>query len=316
MPAFTGVIPILATPFADDESLDLESWRRLIEFMCGLGVNGITILGVLGESNRLSDAERAVLIETAVSAVGGRMPIIVGVSHSGTYVIEQLSGMARHLGADAVMVTPSKEPVPGEERIVEMYQRLAERVALPIVLQDHPASSEVHMSVPLMARLVKTVPSIAGIKEEAVPTAPKIRQLREALGDRRVPVLTGLGALYAPFDLEAGSDGFNTGFAFPEVLLAMIDAARGGDWARVHALYSHFAALMVFEQQPGVAVRKELLRRRGLLASARVRHPGASATAAVAEELDSLLRRILPGVDLTRPIAVDQVVAAPAPARI
>jgi 4-hydroxy-tetrahydrodipicolinate synthase len=187
---------------------------------------------------------------------------------------------------------------------------------LPIVLQDHPASSEVHMSVALIARLVTMVPSIACIKEEAVPTAPKIRQLREALGTRQVPVLTGLGGLYAPFDLEAGSDGFNTGFAFPEVLMAMLAAARGGDWARVHALYAHFAALIVFEQQPGVAVRKELLRRRGLLSSARVRHPGTSITAAATAQLDSLLQRTLPGVDLTMPISVDQLVAAPAPARI
>jgi 4-hydroxy-tetrahydrodipicolinate synthase len=123
--------------------------------------------------------------------------------------------------------------------------------------------------------------------------------------DRRVPILTGLGALYAPFDLEAGSDGFNTGFAFPEVLKAMVGAARAGDWARVHAIYALFAALIVCEQQPGVAVRKELLRRRGLLTSARARHPGATITAPAARQLDALLSRTLPGVDITRPLALD-----------
>ena len=307
MAAFAGVIPILATPFGDDESLDLESWQRLIEFMCGLGVNGITVLGVLGESNRLRDEERARLIESAVSVVRRRVPVIVGASHTGTRVVEDLSRMAQDLGADAVMVTPSREPVPSGERILEMFQRLAGRITIPIVLQDHPASSDVHMPAELMARLVKAVPSIACIKEEAVPTAAKIRQLREALGDRRVPVLTGLGALYAPFDLEAGSDGFNTGFAFPEVLMAMVEAARRGDWARIHAVYSRFAALIVFEQQPGVAVRKELLRRRGLLSSARARHPGASITSAAARQIDSLLSRVLPGVDITRPIAVNEL---------
>ena len=169
------------------------------------------------------------------------------------------------------------------------------------------------MPVPLMARVIKSVAAIACVKEEAVPTAARVRQLRDALGERRIPVLTGLGALYAPFDLEAGSDGFNTGFAFPEVLMAMVEAARAGDWARVHALYSRFAALIVFEQQPGVAVRKELLRRRGLLSSARARHPGASITAAAAKQLDTLLERVLPGVDITRPIAVEQQFASPAP---
>lgn len=312
MRAFTGVIPILATPFRDDESLDLESWQRLIEFMTSLGVDGITILGVLGESNRLTDEDRSRLIETAVSVVRKRIPIIVGTSHPGTRACEQLSRMAQDLGADAVMVTPSREPVPNDDRIVEAYQRVAARITIPIVLQDHPASSEVHMPVPLMVRLVTSVPSIGCIKEEAVPTAPKIRLLRQALGDRRIPVLTGLGALYAPFDLEAGSDGFNTGFAFPEVLMAMVQAARSGDWRRVHELYSRFAALIVFEQQPGVAVRKALLRRRGLLSSSRARHPGASITAAAATQLDILLERVLPGVDITRPIAVDELISSPA----
>lgn len=312
MTAFAGVIPILATPFKNDESLDLESWQRLIEFMVALGVNGITILGVLGESNRLSDAERSRLIDAAVSLVQKRFPVIVGTSHTGTRACEQLSRMAQDLGADAVMVTPAKEPVPNDDRIVEAYQRLAEAITIPIVLQDHPGSSDVHMSVPVMVRVIKSVPSIACVKEEAVPTAAKVRQLRDALGERRIPVLTGLGALYAPFDLEAGSDGFNTGFAFPEVLLAMVAAARAGDWLRVHALYSRFAALLVFEQQPGVAVRKELLRRRGLLSSARARHPGASITAAAATQLDALLERVLPGVDITKPIAVEQPITSPA----
>jgi 4-hydroxy-tetrahydrodipicolinate synthase len=303
MTTFTGVIPILATPFRDDETLDLESWARLIEFMVGLGVDGVTILGVLGESNRLSDEERASLIREAVSTVQRRVPIIVGASYSGTRVAEYLSDMAQQLGADAVMVTPSKEPVPSDDRIVEMFQRLGERLSIPIVLQDHPASSEVHMSVPLIARVLQAVPQIACVKEEAVPTAAKIRLLREATkGGRPYTILTGLGALYAPFDLEAGSDGFNTGFAFPEVLMELVRAARAGDWTRVHGLYSRFAALIVFEQQPGVAIRKELLRRRGLLASARARHPGATISPGAAGLLESLMSHTLPGIDLTRPL--------------
>jgi dihydrodipicolinate synthase/N-acetylneuraminate lyase len=88
---FAGVIPILPTPFHDDETLDLDSWRRLLEFMVGLGVDGVTILGVLGESNRLSDQERERLIAGAVETVKQRIPIIVGTSHSGTHAAASLS---------------------------------------------------------------------------------------------------------------------------------------------------------------------------------------------------------------------------------
>ena len=305
MNSFKGVIPILATPFRDDESLDLESWERLLEFVIALGIDGVTILGVLGESNRLTDRERETLIQSAVLIVAKRVPIIAGTSHSGTAAATYLSRMAQDLGADAVMVTPGKEAVPNDDRIVEAYRCIGDGLTIPIVLQDHPASSEVHMSVPLMLRVLREVPAVRCIKEEAVPTAPKIRQLREGMGEKQVPILTGLGALYAPFDLEAGSDGFNTGFAFPEVLMAMVGAARAGEWQRVHDLYSRFAALIVLEQQPGVAVRKQILHRRGLFASARARHPGASISASMAQQLDTLLSRTLPGVDITRPIAVE-----------
>ena len=307
---FAGVIPILPTPFHEDETLDLDSWRKLLEFMVGLGVDGVTILGVLGESNRLSDQERERLIEAAVETVKQRIPIIVGTSHSGTHAAAYLSRRAQDLGASAAMVTPAKEAVPNDDRILELYRRIGEEISIPIVLQDHPASSDVHQSVDLILRVLRQVPSVACVKEEAVPTAGKIRQLREASGDRRIPILTGLGALYAPFELEAGSDGFNTGFAFPEILQEMVAAARNGDWPRVHDVYSRFAALIVFEQQPGLAIRKELFQRRGLLESARVRHPGATASPAQSRQLEALLTRTLADADITHPIASDNVLSS------
>lgn len=307
---FSGVIPILPTPFHDDESLDLESWQRLLEFMMAIGVDGVTILGVLGESNRLHDEERHTLIETAVTVVRRRVPIVVGTSASGTRTAVYLSRMAQDLGADAVMVTPSKEAVPVDDRIVELYHEIAGQIAIPIVLQDHPASTDVHMTASLILRIVRSVAAIGCIKEEAVPTAPKIRLLRDGMTDRKVPILSGLGALYAPFDLRAGCDGFNTGFAFPEVMQALVGAARQNDWSKVHEIYSKFAALIVYEQQPGVAIRKEVLRRRGLLASGRVRHPGASLSPAVSAQLDALLSSTLPGVDITRALAAQALLPA------
>jgi 4-hydroxy-tetrahydrodipicolinate synthase len=301
--SFEGVYPILATPFHDDERLDLESFDRLIRFMARLGVDGVTILGVLGESNHLLDREREQLIQTAIKAAGS-MPVIVGTSHSGTRAALGLSQMAEALGADAVMVTPQAEPVPNDERVFEYYRTIADGIRFPIVVQDHPASTNVHMSVPLILRIVREVPRAAAIKEEATPTPPKIRALLQGMAERKVPILTGLGALYAQFDLEAGASGFNTGFAFPEVLMAMVKAMKTADVKRVQGLYTRFLPLIAFEQQPGVAVRKEVLRLRGLIGSSRSRHPGASIQPAVAEQLRALIAQTLPGVDITQPIAV------------
>lgn len=300
---FSGVVPILATPFDADESLDLPSLDRTVRFMAEAGADGVTVLGVLGESNRLGDRDRETAVQTAVKAADGRIPVIVGASHPGTRATLDLIRMAADLGATAVMVAPSAEPVPNEDRVFEYYRRVGDGAPIPIIVQDHPASTAVHMSVGLLARIVREVRGVAGIKEEAVPTPPKLRAIRRALDGTSVRMMTGLGALYGLYDLEAGSDGFNTGFAFPEVLIAMVAAARTGDWARVRALYTRFLPLIVFEQQPGVAVRKEILRRRGLLADGTVRHPGAALAPDASEQLSALLEATLPGVDLTRPLA-------------
>jgi len=160
------------------------------------------------------------------------------------------------------------------------------------------------MSVELMLRIVREIPGVACIKEEAPPTPARIAALLRGMTSRRVPILTGLGALYGLFDLECGSSGFMTGFAFPEVLIALVRAVRENRTGDAWDLYRRFLPLIVFEQQPGVAVRKEILRMRRLIASGRVRHPGAGLNPGAAGQLRSLLDRTLPGVDLTRPLTL------------
>ena len=299
----SGVVPILATPFHPDERIDSRSIQQLIQFMADLNVNGATILGVLGEANRLTDAERSDVIRTAVSASRGRLPIIVGTSHEGTYACEELSRMAADLGADAVMVAPCAGPGLTADRIYALYERVALACELPIVVQDHPASTGVQMPTELLLRLIKDIPQVVCIKAESVPTAPKISALKAAM-QRPVSILTGLGGLYAFFDLSSGSDGFMTGFAFPEILQHMVKAMQVGNISRVRTLYHRFLPLIVFEQQPGVAIRKEILHRRRLISSATVRHPGCPAAREHITQIDSLINWIMPDCDITKPLII------------
>ena len=301
---FSGVIPILATPFFDDESIDLESLTRLIRFNKNAGVDGVTLLGLLGESNRLTDAERSQIISTGVRAADG-LPVIVGTSHTGTEATMALSHEAAALGATAVMITPSQQAVPSDKSVFDYFERIAAKVSLPIVLQDHPAISQVHMPVDLILRLVREIPAIVSVKAEALPSPQRIGALKKGMeGGRSVTILTGLGGLYGYFDLERGSDGFNTGFAFPEVLIAILREFRSGmhDMARAH--FTKYLPLLAFEQQPGVAIRKEILRLRGLLTSNRVRHPGATIDVATSDQLKRLLRATFGNEDITRTLTV------------
>ena len=300
---FEGVFPILVTPFDEAGKPDIKSFDRIIRFMADLGVDGVTILGVLGEANRMVDEEREQLIKAGVFAADDRIPVVVGTSHSGTDAAVRLSQAAESLGAGGVMVTPSREPVPNEDRIFEYFQQVGEGTSLPIVMQDHPASTQVHMSVPLMLRIIDGVKTVACVKEEAVPTPPRITALLTGMS-RQIPILTGLGALYGAFDLARGSHGFMTGFAFPEVLIAMVRAAREGRHDAVMEVYRRFLPLIVFEQQPGVAVLKEIYRLRGLIDTSQVRHPGRGIDAATADQVRAVLDAVLPGVDIRKPIEV------------
>ena len=286
MPDFRGVFPILPTPFLPDEAVDIGSFQNMVERMAGFGVDGVTILGVLGEANRLTDRERTELIDAAVQAADGRIPVVVGASHSGTRATGELAASAKQQGADAVMVTPHKEAVPSERRIFDHFRAVAAATDLPIVLQDHPGSTDVHMSLELILDIVSEIRTIACIKQEAVPSPPRIGALKAGLA-RDVPILTGLGALYGGFELQAGADGFMTGFAFPEILKAMVDARSDDAWR----IYAKYLPLIVFENQPGVAIRKEIFRRRELIAHSVVRAPGAGISPAAALQLDELLER-------------------------
>lgn len=305
LPRLAGVIPILATPFHEDESPDHESLARMITFFGDMGVTAVTLLGVLGESNRMTDTERSGLVSTAVNAAGS-MPVIVGCSHTGTAATIALAQQSARHGAAAVMIAPSRQPAPSDDQVFNYYAQVGRQSPLPIVLQDHPASTEVHMSVALLLRVAREVPSIVCVKAEAVPSPGKIATLKASLPpERDIPFLTGLGALYGFFDLERGSDGFNTGFAFPEVLLALVERTRAGDLEGAYRIFRRYLPLMVFEQQPGLAVRKEILRRRGLIACGRVRAPGGNIDSGTVAQLASLLQRTFPGQDLTRPVEIE-----------
>jgi 4-hydroxy-tetrahydrodipicolinate synthase len=303
---YTGVIPILATPFNDDESLDLESLIQLIRFNAAAGVDGVTILGLLGESNRLTDRERETVVRTAVNAAGG-LPVIVGTSHTGTIATIELSRQALNCGATAVMLTASAQPTPSDKVVFDYFQRIAAKISAPIVLQDHPAITGVHMPAELILKLVREIPSIVSIKAESVPSPQKIAALKAGMASgRSATILTGLGGLYGFFDLERGSDGFNTGFAFPEVLLAIVREFRAKNVEGARRIFTKYLPLIVFEQQPGVAIRKEILRRRGLVASNRVRHPGGTIDAGTTDQLVRLLDATFGSADLTQPLSITE----------
>jgi 4-hydroxy-tetrahydrodipicolinate synthase len=293
--AARGVYIIAATPFLDDGAVDFGGIDRLVDFYVRHGVTGLTILGMMGEAPKLSAAEQTAVMQAFLRAAG-RVPVVVGVSNPGLAGLGALARAAMDGGAAGVMVAP----VAGL-RTEEALERYAADVAaelddIPWVYQDYPQATGVSISVPCFLRMVAEHPTLVMLKHEDCPGLNKITRIRQAearTGGRRVSILCGNGGLYLPQELARGADGAMTGFAYPEMLVEVV-RRWADDPEGAEDLYDAYLPLVRHEQQPGfgLAVRKEVLRRRGVIASARTRAPGPSLTAADQDELTWLIDRL------------------------
>ena len=298
MITWSGVFHILATPFCEDGALDIAGFPRLIESVLSTGVNGLTILGIAGEAHRLTDEERRRVVETVVKETRGRVPVAVGVSASGTHLATAFARMAREHGADALMVAPPTG-LKNLEAVAEHYRIVAAATGLPIVLQDEPVTTQVNMPAPFIAQVCAKIALIQAVKLEEPPTLPKITRLRALFGDR-VAIFGGLGGVYLFEELSRGADGAMTGFPYPEALRAIREHFVAGRRDEARALFYRWLPLIRYESQPGatpgtaVGIRKEILRRRGWIASALVRPPAPALDAATQTELDELLAAVVP----------------------
>ena len=167
---------------------------------------------------------------------------------------------------------------------------------VPVCLQDYPAVTGVHMSVPVFSQIVSELPQVVMLKAEDCPGLTKISRIRalEAQGQRRVSILVGNNGLFYPLELARGADGAMTGVAYPEMLTEVYRAMKAGDRDLADDLFEIYLPLVRYETQPGVALawRKEILRRRGAIASARVRPPGPQLNADEHEDLTRMMARI------------------------
>ena len=296
--ASKGVFVIMATPFADDGALDLQSADRLVEFYLEEGVHGFTLLGVMGEAPKLSLEEQAAFTDHVLKRIDGRVPVIVGVSNPGMDNLVALSKSAMDMGAGGVMVAG----MPGlktDEQVESYFRAVGERLGegVPICLQDYPPTTTVFISVPVVNRLISGLPQLKMFKHEDCPGHRKLSRLREAPetdGVRRVSILTGNNGLYVPQELARGADGIMTGFAFTGMLVEVHRLFENGRAGEAEDLFDLYLPVLRHEAQFGVglALRKEVLRRRGAIASARARDPGPSMDAADHAELDGLLARL------------------------
>ncbi|MBE7243641.1 MAG: dihydrodipicolinate synthase family protein [Actinomycetospora chiangmaiensis] len=292
-----GVYPIAPTPFHPDGRIDFDSIDRLTEFYLGCGATGLTVLGVMGEAPKLDHAE-GLAVATRFIRRAGNLPVIVGVSAPGFAAMAGLARAGMEAGAAGVMIAPPNT-LRTDDQIATYYRQAAEAIGpdVPFVIQDYPLNFSVVMTPGVIRRIVQENANCVMLKHEDWPGLEKISQLRAFEADgamRRISILCGNGGLFLDFECERGADGAMTGYAFPDMLVDVVRLAQAGERDRAHDLFDAHLPLLRYEQQPGVglAIRKYVMARRGLIASDAQRKPAGGMSATARAEVEYLLARL------------------------
>jgi 4-hydroxy-tetrahydrodipicolinate synthase len=292
-----GVYVIAPTPFHDDGRIDEASTDRMVDFFGEAGCTGITVLGQMGEAPKL-DHDEALSLTSRVIRRAGKMEVIVGVTAPGFAAMRALARSAMEAGAAGVMIGPPTS-LRTDDQIVTYYRQAAEAIGsdVPFVIQDYPLSFSVVMTPAVIRRIVLENASCVMLKHEDWPGLDKISALRGFERDgsmRPISILCGNGGLFLDFEMERGADGAMTGYCFPDMLVDVVRLQKAGRRDEAHDLFDAHLPLIRYEQQPGagLAVRKYVLKRRGILASEAQRKPGGTLSPAARAEVDYLLSRL------------------------
>ena len=290
-----GVFVIAATPFTPQGAIDMASIDTMVEFYMARGADGLTVLGMMGEAPKLTLNESVEVVRATLRRAGDK-PVIVGVSAPGFAAIGELTKSVMDAGAGGVMVAPPGS-LKTNEQIVAYYGNVVDTIGtdVPLCLQDFPLTTGVTISPATLGEIFEAHPSVVMLKHEDWPGLAKITALREAeaAGRRRTSILCGNGGLFLPEEMRRGADGAMTGFAFPEMMVAVCRLAAAGEHQRAQDILDAYLPLARYEQQPGagLAVRKYILAKRGAIASDAQRKPGAGLTKAAIAEVEFLLTR-------------------------
>ena len=292
-----GVFIIAATPFTMDGALDLTSTDRVVDFYLDMGVSGMTILGIMGEAPKLTSEESLTFARHVLARVNGRVPVVVGVSGPGLDNMKRLTDEVMSAGAAGVMVAPMPS-LNTDTKQKGYYAQVCKTLGadVPICLQDYPQTTGVTFSIETLLDIFAAHDQIVMLKHEDWPGLTKLSRIREATGegDRRLSILTGNSALFLPQEMQRGADGAMTGFAYPEMMVQVVTRHLAGDVDGAEDLFDAYLPMVRYEQQLGLglAIRKEVLHRRGVLDSPKVRAPGPALTDLDKAELTRLTKRL------------------------
>jgi 4-hydroxy-tetrahydrodipicolinate synthase len=291
-----GVLPIVHVPFLDDDAIDAAALRREIDWAFAQGADGLGT-GMVSEVMRLTAVERVALTEYLVQMSAGRGAVFAAVGAESAAQALVYAKAAEKAGCDAVMAVPPMTSRLPEPALVDYFRRLAEGVAVPLIVQD--ASGYVGQAIPLrvyVELLERYGPEKIVFKPEAAPIGPNLSALRDATGGRS-RIFEGSGGILLVDSYRRGIAGTMPGVELLDGVVALWDALRRDDESTAYRVYFPICAIVALQMQAGLdgflAIEKYILVKRGLFTSERRRTPYAwDLDPETAREVDRLLARL------------------------
>lgn len=183
MTALRGTYTVLITPFtADGGAVDVPALKKLVNWQIEQGIHGLIPLGSTGEFLSMTPEERAQVIEICVQESAGRVPVLIGTGAEWTRDAVALAKEAESMGADGVMVIPPYYSSPTPDELFEHYRRIGEAISLPVMIYNNPATANVDLTPPIVARLSE-IDNVLYIKESTLEVT-RVRDIIELCGDR------------------------------------------------------------------------------------------------------------------------------------
>ena len=269
-----GVLPVLQTPYADDESIDFETLEKEVDWLFDVGANGV-VVAMASEITRLSELERREMAAAVCRYARGRGPVVISVGADSSRTAECLAAHAQTAGANAVMATPPLRGAFGEGELLRYYRRIADAVDLPVIVQDPSGYSG---SASLPASLYTTLLDAYGdriyLKPEATPTGPHLSGIREVLGGR-ARLFGGSGGLSLVDSYRRGLIGTMPGSGMADAFVMAWRLLEANEESRAYRLTWPFSALVALHRglDGFLLVDKIVLQRRGIFRNTLIRGP-------------------------------------------
>ncbi len=248
IPTWQGVYPALLTPFTADDQLDLPLFETNIQAQLDAGVHGLIIGGSLGEASTLTRPEKLTLLQTALAASGGRVPVIMNIAEQATREAIACAREAEENGADGLMLLPPMRYYADPRETVVFFKTVAEATSLPIMIYNNPVDYKIMTTVAMFRELAE-LPNIQAVKE-STRDLTNITRMRNAFGDR-FKILGGVDTL-AFEALVLGADGWVAGLvdAFPAETVSIYEDVKAGRLDKARALYQWFMPLLELDIHP------------------------------------------------------------------